>query len=189
MTTKIKTTLLTAFFFFGLLTGLQAQIPKDSVTRTYSYQGVIKVDSASKQQLYQKTRQWILENLKSGDNIVALDDKEFNSLNASGTILLDKQYFGPFGANSYADAKLNFKATFQFKDGRFKYSFDNFSYSADLNSQTGFVRTVSAVLENLNIEAKIKKAVFADVDSKMKNLILLLSKSVSVESGSKSNDW
>ncbi len=43
MTTKIKTTLLTAFFFFGLLSGLQAQdkyefaVVKYTGNRTYSY--------------------------------------------------------------------------------------------------------------------------------------------------------
>lgn len=35
MTTKIKTTLLTAFFFFGLLTGLQAQDKYEYATIDY----------------------------------------------------------------------------------------------------------------------------------------------------------
>jgi hypothetical protein len=195
MTTKIRTTLLTAFFFFGLLIGLQAQtqIPKDSVTGAYSYQGIIKVDSASKQQLYAKTKAWVLKTLKSSDNMVDLEDKEFNSMTGSGTIIMNKAGGGGIVSYVYEDAKLNFKATFQFKDGKVKYKFDNFTYSANKMiknlANASFVGAVLSSLENLDLGKKEKEQILNDASSKMSSLVNSFSTEVSATSNKLKDDW
>jgi hypothetical protein len=184
----MKTLLLFCLSAFCFCTQAQLVIPKDSISGLYTYQDVVKIDSTTKQQLYQKTRSWILENLKSADNIIDLDDKQQNTLNASGVLLLDKQYFGPFGATSYANAKLSFKVSFQFKEGRFKYTFSNFIYTADLNSKNGFVRVITSSLEELSVDPKVKEPVLNDVNTKMQALLLHLKKFVSSNNPTES-DW
>ncbi len=191
MTTKIRTVLLTGFFFFALLTDLQAQaqIPKDSVNNVYSYQGVVKVDSATKQQLYFKAKAWILKTLKSTDNIVELDDKEFNSITASGTIIMNKiGGNGPF-SSSLDDAKLNFKVIVQFKEGKLKYAFENFTYSASRLVQGKYKGAVSSALENLDLDKKEKEQVLNDVAAKMNILITSFKTDISNTLSKPKNDW
>lgn len=195
MTTKIRSTLLTAFLFLGLLTGLRAQtqIPKDSTTGAYSYQGIIKIDSASKQQLYATTKAWVLKTLKSSDNMVELDDKEFNSITGSGTIIMNKVGGGRLVSYVYENAKLNFKATFQFKEGKVKYTFSNFSYSADKMiknlTNASYVGAVLSPLDNLDLGKKEKEQILNDVSAKMSSLINSFTTELSMTSSKSKDDW
>lgn len=191
MTRRIRTTLLTGLFFFGLLTGLQAQsqIPIDSATGAYAYQGIVKVDSATKQQLYAKAKAWVLKTLKSSDNMVELDDKEFNSITGSGTIIMNKVGGSGFMSYVYDDAKLNFKATFQFKEGKVKYTFDNFSYSANKMFNGAYNGAVLSPLDNLDLGKKEKEQVLKDASSKMNSLVSSFTSDISATTNKLKDDW
>jgi len=186
-----------AILFSGLMLVLafqssvaQTQIPKDSVTGLYSYQGVVKVDSVSKEQLYSRAKAWILKTLKSSDNMVELDDKDFNSITGSGTIITDRIRGGggPF-AYTYENAKLNFKVTAQFKDGRLKYSFDNFSYAADKMFNGHYNGAVLSTLEHLDLPKKEKEAILNDAAEKMKMLVGSFTNEVSKVNAANKENW
>jgi hypothetical protein len=170
------------------ISDLFAQIPKDSISGQYAYQGLVKVDSATKQQLYTNAKNWILKTLKSVDNMVELDDKEFNAITGSGTILLDKQNSGPY---SYQNGKLNFKLLVQFKDGRLKYTFQNFTYWGEVYMfmQTTALKTVNSSLEELELPGKGKNNVIENVNEKMKSLVNSFASDVSKAGSVKKDDW
>jgi hypothetical protein len=101
---KTKAIIISAMLvFFAFGSKAQSQPPKDPATGAYIYQDVVIVDSATKQQLYTKAKSWILKTLKSGDNIIQLDDKHFNSITGSGTIIMNKIGTG-FMSYSYDNA-------------------------------------------------------------------------------------
>ena len=84
MTTKIRTTLLTAFFFFGLLIGLQAQtqIPKDSVTGAYSYQPAANYNGADAFIVQVRDPSGATVTQRVDITVVAQNDKQRFSFNA-----------------------------------------------------------------------------------------------------------
>lgn len=191
----MKTPAITAFlmyiFAFGLGTALKAQpaIPKDSVSGNYSYQDVIKVDSVSKEQLYKRAKAWVLKSLKSSDNILELDDKEFNAITSGGTIPLTRIGTSGFMSYVYDDAKLTFKATIQFKDGKVRYTFDNFSYSANKMFNGAYNGALSSTLENLELTGKTKEQALTDIASKMTALIKSFTADITAKSNKSQDDW
>jgi hypothetical protein len=164
----------------------QTEIPRDTISSLYNYEGVVTADSITKQQLYTNAKNWILKTLKSNDNIVNLDDKEYNSITGSGTILLEDR-IGNAGV-TYSNTKLNFKITIQFKEGKYKYSFVNFTYSAEkrLGNYNG---TVVVPLEGLDIGKKATALVLKDVSMKMKILVESLIAANSKASQKAKDNW
>ncbi|MES2619801.1 MAG: DUF4468 domain-containing protein [Bacteroidota bacterium] len=166
----------------------QTAIPRDTSTGLIAYQGVVKDDSVAKEELYARAKSWILKTLKSSDNMVQLDDKDFNSITGSGTILLDKKSSGPY---SYQNGKLNFKLTVQFKDGRLRYTFENFTYWGEVFAlmQSTPMKTVNSGLEELTLPGNGKKSVMDNVDEKMKALVLSFTNAVSKANAAQKDDW
>jgi len=160
----------------------QTQLPKDPETGSYAYQGKIQVDSVSKQTLYLNAKSWVVRTLKSSDNMLELDDKEFNTLVASGTVILDNDASGN-------DRKLNFKLAVAFKDGKFKYSFENFTYVGSVIAGP-FISAAptQSSLEDLKGTAKTKENILSKVDATMKNLEKSFVSAVK-KSTLKKDDW
>src|SRR5258708_984965 len=102
-------------------------LPKDSVTGKVTYQGIIKVDSLPKKELYLRAKDWVVRTLKSSDNNINIDDKDYNSLTSTGNILLPD--IGNRMSYLFTERHLNFKLTIYFKDGRVKYLMENMVHS------------------------------------------------------------
>ncbi|MCP3929503.1 MAG: DUF4468 domain-containing protein, partial [Bacteroidetes bacterium] len=49
-------------------------------TGEIEYQEVVQTDSLTKAEIYLNAKNWMIENLKSSDNMVQLDDQENNQL-------------------------------------------------------------------------------------------------------------
>jgi hypothetical protein len=192
MDSKIRIILFTALYVFGLMTTLKAQIqiPKDSATGKYSYQGIIKVDSANKQELYSKAKTWVLRTLKSSDNMIELDDKDYSTIIGSGTIIMNNAGYSGMLSYSFENGKLNFKVIFQFKDGKVKYTFDNFSYSANKVFNVSYKEgEILSPLENLDLNKKAKEQVLQDASTKMNTIVSSFTSEILTTKNKPKDDW
>src|SRR4051812_12967926 len=81
------------------------QMPTDAATGLFMYEGVVKADSLTKDQLFNSAKEWLVRTLKSSDNNVNLNDRESGSLTVTGNLKLEDR--AAFCA--YRNINLNFK--------------------------------------------------------------------------------
>jgi hypothetical protein len=77
----------------------------------------------------------------------------------------------------------------QFKDGRLKYEFSNFTYSADKYFNGHFNGTVLSPLESPDLGKKEKDIVLNDAAEKMKTLVASFTADVSKTSATNKDNW
>lgn len=152
-----------------------AQFPIDPETQKIKYSEVVEFDGMTKEQLYQKAKLWIVSTLKSGDNMVELDGTSSDQVVGTGNLLLDSVHNYNID-RAYTKGQLNFKFIVFCKDGRLKYSVENFLFSYWVSP----TNTREVVLEDFKIrpesEKKKKKKSFEEknipyLDSQIKALI------------------
>lgn len=82
-----------------------------------NYQGVVSVERKTASELYTQIKLFIVENFKSANDVIQLDDKESGVLVVKGIIPVTiKIMIGTYTYSMY----INFK--FETKDGRFRYT-------------------------------------------------------------------
>lgn len=160
--------------------GVRAQIPVDEATNKFKYQVKFDIADMSQEELYSKAKDWIVRNLKSSDNIIAMDDENKASITSSGNLRLqDRAKLGCM----CKDALLNFKFTAKAEDGNFTIIVENFDhyylkecYQAD--NQT--TRTpVQSPLESIDgFNSKQTSKLYEEVDELIKELIKQASDSI-----------
>lgn len=90
-----------------------------TLTSKYLSTNVIQIDSLKKDLLFSKTKEWITLNYKSAIDVIQLADKE------TGKIILK----GAFLTNMFMkEGSLEHTLVFDFKDGKIRCSYTNFSY-------------------------------------------------------------
>ncbi len=99
----------------------------DPVSKKYQYEGVVNVENASKNELFNKAKQWIAHYYKSSADAIKYANKE------DDTIILKATYHELWVASNYW---VDYTIALKFKDGRFKYLFSDFYYSYHLNGRT-----------------------------------------------------
>jgi len=123
---KTKKTFLTIIFLatnFLPFQLVKAQFPIDAETGQVKFTAVIELPGIAKDKIYNKAKLWVTSTLKSSDNIIDLSTPDL--IVATGNILLDSIRVSCktcFAEN----AALNFKFLVFCKDGKYKYSLENF---------------------------------------------------------------
>ena len=127
------------FFAFGQNTDA---IPKNA-QGMYEYTEVVKVDSASSDKLYSNAKLFIVEAFRSGKDVTQLNDDNTKTVAGSGNDeIVTKGFMG-----SAIDKRVKFRILIQCKDGRYKYTINNFEVSflsemvnktVDLEDEKGF---------------------------------------------------
>jgi hypothetical protein len=90
---------------------------KEEGSDNYYYEGVVPVEGVSKEEMFKRAKEWVLSKFKTEDNNAQFDEQNLVILN-SPTIVLEK-YRGAPGDFLY------FKIKILFKDGKYKFRFDN----------------------------------------------------------------
>jgi hypothetical protein len=130
----MKKVLLIAMILFFATPNMQAKDNDDSVkivlvkednSDNYYYEGVVPVEGVTKEEMYKRAKDWVLANFKTGDNNSVFDEKELSIFN-SPTIVLGK-------TKTTSGDYLNFKIKLLFKDGRYKFRFDNLIVQSNAN--------------------------------------------------------
>jgi hypothetical protein len=187
MTTKIRTILLVGYFFFGLLTGLQAQTLKlDSLTDKYIMRDVITVDTAlTREQIFTIAKEWIVRNLKSSDNNIQLDDKDYKQITSTGVIKTSDM---PIAICSIGNCMIDFKLTINIKEGKIRYTIENIVHYGT-NTCSNPPERMTTPLEKWNLKVKLGKNVFADIQAKLTALTKDLAISFSQKRQDEKDDW
>lgn len=165
----MKRQLLLFLIFFAFTTAYGQSLKLDSLSGKYQSTGVVQVDSLKKDVLFLKTKEWITLNYKSANDVIQLTDKE------NCKIILK----GAFSTNMFMkEGWLEHTLVFDFKDGKFRYSYTDFSY---YSSGSG----------KMNFESKslgFKKRIFATTEEDISSSIASLKKYLS-DNSKKNNDW
>lgn len=107
-----------------------------------SYSEIVTVDSASKNDLFIKARQWVNETFKSSKDVLQINDKETGELSGKGImpVIVHMKYLGD---RTYT-FEANFAINIWVKDGRYKYEFKNFNvYFPDSHDESLGILTSS----------------------------------------------
>lgn len=169
-----------------LIIRLFGQIPTDSVSNLFVYDGVVKVDSLSSEIIFNSAKEWLVRNLKSSDNNINLNDQNSKSLTVTGNIHLEDRG----GLCAYKDINLNFKFSIFIKEGKYKYVVENFFYSyLKMCGNYGGNSPVSGPFEKLDFGKAIKEKVYKEANIKILFFIADLEKNIKLSADKKKNDW
>lgn len=190
-----KTLLLLALC--GLIATTQAQLPTNAQTGQVQFTEVVTLDGKTKDDIYKKAKLWVVSTLKSGDNMVELSGTNSDQIVGTGNLALsDFEIPGGFDAQRI---RLNFKCIIFCKDGKYKFSFENFTlhYAVTNGSLVQMVEAIDTDLENLTVpknlqkpkRAEKKKAFLKIVEEAVKAEMEKLSKSLKASMAQSQDDW
>jgi hypothetical protein len=122
----MKKVLLVALSLLMVAPAIQAKDKEDEVkivlikeenSDSYYYEGIVPVEGVSKEEMFKRAKVWVLSNFKTGDVNSRIDETNLTIFN-SPTILVRP-------AKAHNDDYVNFKLNLFFKDGKYKFRFDN----------------------------------------------------------------
>lgn len=119
----MKKLLLTLFIVAPALSMAQAIVlPRDSTTKQISFQEVVQVPGATKDELYTRAREWFAKTFKSSKDVIQMDDRIAGKIigkgsgnGLTGNILLITSFW------------LNYTVSITIKDGRYRYEITDFT--------------------------------------------------------------
>ncbi len=164
----MKYLLLTFFTLFSFSTFGQA-ITKDSVSGKYQAQGIILVDNIKSDDIYTKTKEWIILNYKSAKDVIQLADKESSKIIVKGN----------FKSNMFMkEGWISHTLIFDFKDGKTRYTYSDFSYYSPGSGEIDF--------ESKNMA--FKKSIIKSTEKDIQNAIEKLKKHL-LQNEIKKDEW
>lgn|SRR3989338_9009808 len=101
----------------------------DSITGIYTQKEVITVDSLKKETMYSMALQWIALNYKSSTDVVKLSDP------TAGKIVIKANFPTSLFMK---DGWIRHTLVLEFKDGKFRYTFSNYSYYSPGSGEIAF---------------------------------------------------
>src|ERR1700722_20020340 len=98
--------------------------PPVTLTKTdgsgFTFEKIIDLPGVSKEQAYDRVKQWVLNNFKTIDNNTSIEDKGKDNINTSTTMILDKRKW-------WTDPPLvSFKISISFKENKIKINASQF---------------------------------------------------------------
>jgi len=146
----------------------------------YAFDSVVTADGLSKEQMFQRAKDWIISHFKTDDNNINYDAAG-SSITTTSTIVLNTGS----GFNwSITHCVCNFKLNIQFKNGRYRFVFDNIIVQAAY---------ADGIVETLNYDQVQKnnapaKHIRREVNEKLAAIAAQLAQAVQ-DGGAGNNDW
>lgn len=150
----------------------------------YEYTGIVNVDSASANKLYSNAKLFIVEAFKSGKSVTQMNDDNTNTVAGSANDeIITKGFVG-----SAIDKRIKFKILIQCKDGRYKYTINNFeiSFLSQMVDQTVPLEYEKG-FKNKYLTKKQTAQVYQTLNDDMQNLIVELKRYMTSQSESTQN--
>lgn len=128
--------------------------------------------------MFKRAKQWVLSNLKTGDNNIGFDDQN-QTINNTATVVMNPGK----GFNwAITHGLINFKIKLEFRDGRYKFVYDNIVVQAAYAD--GIVETMA--YEIITRNNKPAKHIKTEVNEKL--VALSQSLEAAVKGAKSSND-
>ncbi|WP_129019501.1 DUF4468 domain-containing protein [Edaphocola flava] len=137
------------------------------VTGKYVYEGVVNVENISKDEMFKRAKNWVQETFKTGDNNIRFDDKEYSIIN-SPTVIFQN---GKKGILDYYGGLISFKLVIQFKDGKYKFHFDNVVWAINNISRVPIVYGDPCLCTGKQYYKDKINSIFAEMASDLENNI------------------
>ena len=143
-------------------------IPRDNSSNKFAYDGIVKVDSATKEELYKKAKQWVMNTLKPTDNITSFDDHNFEKIISTGNLTLEKRV--PWCAID--NSNLNFIMTIHITNGEFSFRIENMVHTCEETCKNNNTVTPhSSSLEEIAFGNRLNNKIYEEVNHKIQNII------------------
>lgn len=97
-------------------------VPIDSSTKEVEYSAIIKVEGISKDELYNRAKEWFVITYNSAQDVLQMDDKSAGKIIGKGTSSGKYKFM-----MSNTDYYLNYTLSVTVKDGRYRYEFSQFT--------------------------------------------------------------
>lgn len=96
------------------------------LSQELKYEEVVVIQSASKDELYNRARKWVTQTFNKKYSLINVDDKKLGEISASGIIDYrnKKSYFG----SGCVEGPITINFSIYLKDGKYKYSFHTFDH-------------------------------------------------------------
>lgn len=170
-----------------------SQIEFNEESQSAVMEGVVEVENATKEQLYDRAKLWVASNLKSSDTQAFYDEETHEQIVTNGNLLLDNKAM-------QINRSVNFKLSLFFKEGRFKYTIDQIvmgvtNTSLDRSNQSRIIKSVNEIYEKYhrkNKKRSKKKRRYKEMeelDAEFSNLVKNLSNSLEQKAAPESSDW
>jgi hypothetical protein len=132
----MKNFILTIFALSGLTYGFSQSnndwgMPYNTEKKAFIIEEVVQQDGVNKAELYKRANDWITEYFTSGQKKIYERDPDQNFIKLKHRI----QLFKTVKKERVSDGLVEFHLEIYLKDGKFKYTFNNFRSVADANSQ------------------------------------------------------
>jgi len=168
---------------------LSAAAQSDSIPRNaegkYEYSEVVNVDSASAAKLYSNAKLFIVTAFKSGKAVTQLNDDAAKTVAGNGNVQIVLKGL----ASSGVTKRVSFSILIQCKDGRYKYTINDFqiSFKSDMINRT-FPFEDEKGFKNKLLTTKRTEELYEIFKGDMNTLISDLKKAMASQSES-TKDW
>lgn len=179
----MKKLILSAFILLAGLTTANAQTP-------ISYSEVVQVEGATKDELYQRAKNWFVDTFRSANDVIQLDDKENGQIVGKGNFSYSQKVTWAAVANN----TIRFTAAITIKDGRYKYEFSNFEHSMAVPGtplNLGLITDAEPIRKGFpkkTIE-KIYVEAVQEIADNVASLSVSLKSAMASPTQAQSNDW
>jgi hypothetical protein len=145
----------------------------------YQYEQVVTVEGVNKEEMFKRAKSWIIANLKTEDNNIRFDEADMSISNTATVIMKAASGFNW----AITHGLVNFKLNLMFKDGRYKFAFDNIAVQAAYAD--GIVETLN--YEQVQRNNKPAKHICKEVNEKLLQIATQLEKAIKTGSTAKDN--
>lgn len=161
-------------------------LKKDDATGDFYYEEVVTADGLKQDELFKRAKAWILANLKTGDNNITFDDKNYSTVNTGAMKVKTLKSMSLVIHDGYFDFKFHVWC----KDGRYKLRLDNVMFYVVVSQtmQGTTSRTYSYTeLKDKKLDQHLKK----DANSKLSSLATIFKQDMAKSAAEvkQNNDW
>ena len=155
---------------------------KEENSDNYYYEGVVPVDGISKEEMFKRAKEWVLSNFKTGDVNTQFDEANLQIYNAPTIII---KVFPD--CRACKDDYANFKLKLLFKDGKYKFRFDNVIVNSN-------VLTIPATKSYNDVKmfpgsgVKYNRKIIEDINKAFFSFSVNLENAIKA-TGTKKDDW
>jgi len=170
------------FVIFALfvMTNIQAQKTSDFI-----YEEVVTLDSSFTQSLlFVNANEWVAQSFKSANDVIQMADKDAGIIIAKG--------FFSIPTTMICEGNVYFTVKIQAKDGKYKYTFSDYSHEASITSKGGTGGSLENEKPDCGNLIMIKKGwlrVKENADNTTKEMILSLKESLSKNELAANSEW
>ncbi len=156
-------------------------VVKNAATGDYVFENVVNVEGVTKEEMFTRAKKWIIANFKTSDNNIQFDEANMSITNTATVVLKAASGFNW----AITSGLVNFKLNLQFKDGRYKFVFDNIAVQCAYSD--GIVETIN--YDQAQRNNKPAKHIRKEVNEKLLAIEMQLENTIKTGGDKAKDNW